>query len=85
MVGFISLIDKLIVALFVDVARHRGGVGSALVAHANGLHGLLGVEVFPENSIGMSFYQKHGFEKVREEQNALYPGHPHWIMEQKSK
>jgi len=85
MVGFISLVGTLIVALFVDASRHRAGIGSALLAHVISLHGPLGVEVFPENTNGVAFYQKHGFKKVREEKNALYPGHPHWIMEQKPK
>lgn len=82
MVGFISLADKLIVALFVDPARHRGGIGTALIAHARKLHGPLGVEVFAENTNGIAFYEKNGFKLTKEEDNPFYPGHRHWIMAQ---
>lgn len=78
--GFISLADKLIVALFVDPALQRGGVGGRLVAHVNGLLGPLSVEVFAENAIGVPFYKKNGFRFVRSETIALYPDHEQWIM-----
>ena len=84
MVGFISLMGTRIVALFVDPVQHRRGIGSALMRHVNRLHGPLSVEVFGENTRGVSFYKKHGFKLKREEENSLYPGHPHWIMEQES-
>ena len=83
LVGFISLAGPLIVALFVDPTRHRGGVGSALIAHVNRLHGPLSVEVFAENTNGVTFYKKHGFKLRKEEENSFYPGHLLWIMGQK--
>ena len=82
LVGFISLVGKLIVALFVDPTLHRSGVGSTLMAHVNKLHGPLSVEVFADNPIGLPFYEKHGFKLIREEENPLYPGQSHWIMGQ---
>ena len=82
LVGFISLAEKLIVALFVDPTLHRGGVGSALMAHVNCLHGPLSVEVFANNPIGIPFYKKHGFRLLREEENPYYPGQTNWIMGQ---
>jgi len=82
LVGFISLMGDMIVALFVDPARHRGGIGSALIAHVNELHGPLKVEVFAENANGVAFYEKHGFRYEREEEIPHYPGHVQWIMAQ---
>ncbi len=48
LVGFISLLATRIVALFVDPACQRGGIGGRLLAHANEVHGPLSVEVFQE-------------------------------------
>ena len=83
LVGFISLLGTCIVALFVDPAHQRSGIGGRLLAHANEVHGPLSVEVFPENRVGMPFYEKHGFGFVREEPNPMYPDHTQWIMAQK--
>lgn len=82
LVGFMSLAGTLIVALFVNPSLHRGGVGSALLAHANNLHGPLSVEVFADNPIGIPFYKKYRFKLIREEENPFYPGRQHWIMGQ---
>lgn len=82
MVGFISLMGEVIVALFVDPKRHRGGIGSALIGHVNSLHGPLCVEVFAENRNGIAFYEKNGFRFRSEEEMPHYPGHVQWIMAQ---
>ena len=81
--GFISLRGTRIVALFVDPACQRGGIGGRLLAHAIERQGPLSVEVFQENRIGVQFYEKHGFEFVREEPIPMYPGHTQWVMAQK--
>ena len=82
MAGFICLMGKIIVALFVDPARHREGIGSALIEHVNVLHGPLNVEVFTENTNGVAFYEKQGFARWKVEDNPYYPGHTHWLMAQ---
>lgn len=64
--GFIALLGHEIGGLFVDPARHRGGIGGALVEHARRLHGDLEVEVFERNAIGRAFYAKRGFALVEE-------------------
>ncbi len=79
--GFISLMGRLIVALFVAPEFHRMGVGTRLIAHVNDLHGPMNVEVFKENVTGVAFYRKNGFEFVREEPNPFYD-RPQIIMAQ---
>ena len=82
MLGFVSLMERTIVALFVDPAKHRSGIGARLLAHVNRLHGPLNVEVFADNGIAMPFYRKHGFTFQRIATNPVYPDQTQWIMAQ---
>lgn len=66
-VGFISLINNEVGALFVQPEFHGNGVGKALMDQAKKLHRELELEVFKENPIGRNFYAKNGFKLVREE------------------
>lgn len=63
-VGFISLIGNEVGALFVHPKVARVGIGSALLARAQALHGALEVEVFSENVVGRAFYARHGFVQI---------------------
>lgn len=80
--GFVSLLGTRVVALFVDPARHRRGIGAALIAFANELHGPLSVEVFESNTVALPFYQRHGFRYLRDEPSPRYPDHTLWLMAQ---
>ena len=81
-VGFLSLIGTRIVAVFIEPALHRSGVGSALIAHVNERHGPLTVEVFESNERGIAFYRRNGFEHRVREDNPLYPDQAQWVMGQ---
>ena len=65
LVGFISMIYGSDVpeigGLFVSVDNHRTGVGSKLLAHIVLKNPTLDVEVFQDNTNGVSFYKKNGF------------------------
>lgn len=65
-IGFISLLDNEVGALFVQPQFHGTGAGRALLDKARKLHGDLEVEVFEANSIGRRFYDKAGFEPLAE-------------------
>ena len=65
-VGFITLINELIYAFFVDTDFQRIGIGRELMEHAKSLRPFLELYVFKENKIGRNFYDKCGFIKVAE-------------------
>ena len=64
--GFIALIDNEIGGLFVFPDCQRHGIGAALLGKAIDLRGELEVEVFEENPVGRSFYEKQGFQYIGE-------------------
>lgn len=65
-VGFMSLIGNEVGGIFVDSAFHRHGIGRALMDHARGTRDELELDVFKDNAVGRSFYEKYGFSQVGE-------------------
>ena len=65
-VGFISMLDNEIGGLFVLPDNHAKGIGTRLVDFIKKEHSNLEVEVFEKNHIGRAFYNKYGFEKIKE-------------------
>jgi putative acetyltransferase len=63
-IGFIGMQGNEIGGLFVLPSHHSKGVGTKLVDFMKTLHRELEVEVFVENSIGRSFYDKYGFQVI---------------------
>ncbi|MDR6755475.1 putative acetyltransferase [Mycoplana sp. BE70] len=63
-VGFISLLDTFIGALFVAPERQGLGAGRALVSHALRLKGELCLEVYTANTQALGFYKSLGFEEL---------------------
>ena len=66
-VGFITLMDELVYALFVDIDFQRMGIGRALMDHAKSIRPFLELYVFKDNEIGRNFYDKFGFNFVKDE------------------
>ena len=60
-VGFISLIDNEIGALFVEPKSHRRGFGRALMEFAITQRRTLELEVFKDNAGARAFYEGCGF------------------------
>jgi putative acetyltransferase len=65
-VGFISMMDNEIGGLFVLPSHHSKGIGTKLVDFIKKEHSDLEVEVFEKNLIGRTFYDKYGFEKIKQ-------------------
>ena len=66
LVGFISLMENEIGAIFVNPDQHKQGIGRFLLKRALADHNSLEVEVFRNNSIGRAFYNKEGFFVIKE-------------------
>ena len=64
--GFISMIGNEIGGLFVTPSSHSKGIGTQLVKYISSEHETLEVEVFEKNSIGRAFYDKYGFEFLKQ-------------------
>lgn len=64
--GFIAMIDNEIGALFIDPLSHRQGIGSLLIDFVAMLHEALEVEVFKKNTMARAFYNKYGFNSIKE-------------------
>lgn len=66
LVGFISLFDNEVGAIFVAPAAQGRGIGRALMDHARSMHAELELEVFKANHIGRRFYDRYGFVYMSE-------------------
>lgn len=62
--GFVGLTQAKVDSLFVDPARHRRGVGRALLAHAFRRKGPLTVDVNEQNHSARVFYERLGFRET---------------------
>lgn len=63
-VGFSGVLDGSLEMLFVDAAHRGGGVGTALLDHAIGEHGVTRADVNEQNAAAAGFYARRGFEVV---------------------
>ena len=61
-IGFITLIENEVGAIFVHPKFQGTGAGKALMDHAISLRGHVFLDVFEENSVGRRFYDGYGFQ-----------------------
>ena len=78
-VGFYSLYESHLAAIFVGVHLQGQGIGKALISHAKGQRSQLTLSVYKENSASYQFYLSQGFT-VASEQNDEQTGHPEFTM-----
>jgi len=74
-IGFYSLHDGALAALFVAPECQGKGLGSHLLSDAKIHLPMLETAVYSANSGAVAFYQRHGFE-VLEEREDEHTGHP---------
>lgn len=76
-IGFMLLDDGVIEALFIEPARHRQGIGRALVNAALARHGRVSTTVNEQNRRAFGFYERLGFRSAgrmeRDGQGRPYP------------
>ncbi len=77
--GFISLREAVIAALFVAPRSQRRGIGACLMARAKELFSSLTLSVYKKNLTGIRFYRNHGFV-VAKEQLDEHTGRPELLM-----
>lgn len=77
--GFISLVDDVLAAIFVSPNRQGEGIGSALLEQAKRLRQQLQLTVYSANHASVAFYRRHGFEITAHALDEL-TGHPELMM-----
>lgn len=77
--GFYSLHEDTLAAIFVAPEHQRQGVGSALVKHAKSQRTRLSLTVYTQNRASHGFYLSHQFVVVRE-QTDPHTGQPEYVM-----
>ena len=65
--GFYSLLNNQLAALFVDPAHQGKGFGKQLLDHAKCLRKTLSLAVYKENTSSVGFYTSQGFKRVKEQ------------------
>lgn len=60
-VGFISMVDNYLAALFIDVAYQNNGAGRELLNFEKKQRNMIQLKVYKENSSAVRFYKKNGF------------------------
>ncbi|MBX2871748.1 MAG: GNAT family N-acetyltransferase [Saprospiraceae bacterium] len=65
-IGFISMMQNEVGAIFLDPTFHSQGFGKAMMDHVAQQHAILEVEVFKANHIGRAFYDRYGFQFLKE-------------------
>lgn len=78
-VGFLSLVENVLAALFVDPFEQGRGLGSSLIGKAKELRPALELTVYRENLRAVSFYEKHGFS-ITEERRDSHTSHQEYVM-----
>ncbi|QEN08192.1 GNAT family N-acetyltransferase [Oceanispirochaeta crateris] len=64
--GFISLLDDYLAAIFVKSEFQGKGIGSLLLNHAMNLRNTLELKVFCKNRKSIEFYKSRGFTVISE-------------------
>ncbi|WP_319541387.1 N-acetyltransferase [uncultured Pseudodesulfovibrio sp.] len=83
-IGFYSLHDDTLAALFVSPEHQGQGIGTALIKHAKTKRTQLGLSVYKENQASYGFYLSQGFSVVSEQVDQ-HTGHPEYSMSLKTK
>jgi putative acetyltransferase len=64
--GFCSLQQNILAALFIDPVYQGEGIGSLLLEHAKSIEPCLELSVYSMNAHAVAFYEHHGFKVLDE-------------------
>ena len=78
-IGFASIYQSSLSALFVSPSQQGKGIGSKLINYIKSKHRSLDLSVYKENKASIAFYQQHGFTCVGEQLDE-HTGHPEVLM-----
>ncbi|GAA0680579.1 N-acetyltransferase [Marinobacterium maritimum] len=78
-VGFYSLHEDTLAAIFVRPERQGQGIGKQLLNHAKAQRPTLTLSVYSENEASYRFYLSQGFQVVSEQIDE-HTGHPQYTM-----
>lgn len=77
--GFISLYNDTLAAIFVSPDFQGKGIGQQLMGKAKNVRNHLNLTVYKENHRSIEFYKQCGFE-IKQEQIDEHTGHPELMM-----
>ncbi|MGD9157736.1 MAG: N-acetyltransferase [Desulfobacteraceae bacterium] len=77
--GFVSLYNDTLAAIFVSPISQRTGIGKQLMAKAKNVRNHLNLTVYKENHGSIEFYKSSGF-KIEKEQIDVHTGNPELVM-----
>ncbi|MFJ7935588.1 N-acetyltransferase [Sporosarcina sp. NPDC096371] len=83
-VGFVSMLDNYLAALFIDVKHQGEGYGKSLLDFVKGKRETIQLKVYKKNSKAVDFYLKNGFvikEKSVDEQTSEEEFLMEWEMD----
>lgn len=78
-IGFVSLSNDTLAAIFVAPSAQGQGVGRQLMKKAKNVREHLNLTVYKENYKSIEFYKQCGFE-IEQEQIDEHTGHPELVM-----
>ena len=64
--GFVSMVDNYLAALFIDVTQHKKGYGKQLLEFIKRQHEAIQLKVYQKNTTAIEFYLRNGFEIIEE-------------------
>jgi len=67
LIGFSSLVDNRLAAIFVNPDEQGNGYGSLLLSEAKNRRNRLELSVYEKNIHAVTFYEKHGFLKTEKQ------------------
>lgn len=66
-VGFVSMVENYLAAIFVQVNMQGYGIGKMLLSHVKKKRDTIRLKVYKKNSNSIQFYLKHGFIVLSED------------------
>ncbi|MGM9968413.1 MAG: GNAT family N-acetyltransferase [Rummeliibacillus sp.] len=79
-VGFVSMLDNYLAALFIDVKHQGGGHGKRLLNFIKGKRESIQLKVYKKNNKAVDFYLKNGFV-IKEESLDEQTSEEEFLME----